>query len=426
MSATRQNVLIGIIICLTSQVYWNFFVEGFRVSTAVILLPVLLMTLAKQQRPVQVGGWIGLAVFCFRTCTELLSGTALLRAMLDAFPGTVFYLFYCFLFGLLLRRRHLFSLTRIGMLISICDFASNIVELSVKTHLRFAGITERTVLYLVTIALVRAALAVLCLVGERHYRSLLTRAEHEARYQKLFLMTTGLKNEIYFMRKNSEEIESVMSNAYTLYEKLSELELPPETQKVALSIARDVHEIKKDYIRIIQGLEQEVVEQYDENTMSCKDILRILEDATWRSIEEKKLQVQLEFRINHDFQTKKHYALMAILKNLVGNALEAIEASGKDRGKITVDQWMQNNTYFFTITDTGCGIKEQDQKRIFQMGFSTKFDYKTGNIYRGVGLSGVKMTLEEQLGGTVTVQSSLGEYTTFTVEIPRQKLEEYR
>ena len=60
------------------------------------------------------------------------------------------------------------------------------------------------------------------------------------------------------------------------------------------------------------------------------------------------------------------------------------------------------------------------------MGFSTKFDYKTGNIYRGVGLSGVKMTLEEQLGGTITVQSSLGEYTTFTVEIPRQKLEEYR
>lgn len=426
MNATRQNVLIGLVITLTSQVYWNFFVEGFRVSTAVILLPVLLLTLAKQQRPLQVGVWLSIAVFCFRTCTELLSSTPLDRAMQDAFPGTVFYLFYCFLFGLLLRRRHLLSLTRIGLLISICDFTSNMVELAVKTHLGFAGITGRTLLYLAAIAFVRATLAVLCLAGERHYRSLLTQAEHEARYQKLFLMTTGLKNEIYFMRKNSEEIESVMSNAYTLYEKLSELELPPETQKVALSIARDVHEIKKDYIRIIQGLEKEVVDQYDENSMSCKDILRILEDATWRTIEEKKLQVQLEFRINHDFETKRHYALMAILKNLVGNALEAIEASGKSRGKITVDEWLQNGAYLFTISDTGCGIKEKDQGRIFQMGFSTKFDYKTGNIYRGVGLSGVKMTLEEQFGGTVSVQSSLGEYTTFTVEIPRQKLEESR
>lgn len=424
MNATRQNILISVVITLTSQVYWNFFVEGFRVSTAVILLPVLLLTMAKQQRPVQVGAWLSGVVFCFRTCTELLSGMGLARAMGDAFPGTVFYLCYCFLFGLLLRRRHLLSLARIGLLIAICDFSSNLIELSVKTHLAFQGITSRTVLYLAAIAAVRAALAVLCLAGERHYRSLLTKAEHEARYQKLFLMTTGLKNEIYFMRKNSEEIEAVMSNAYTLYEKLSELEMPPETQKVALSIARDVHEIKKDYIRIIQGLEKEMVEQYDEASMSCRDMMRILEDATWRNVEEKKLQVQLEFHVNCNFETRRHYALMAILKNLVGNALEAVEASGKGRGKITVDEWQQNGAFFFTVSDTGCGIKEQDQKRIFQMGFSTKFDYKTGNIYRGVGLSGVKMTVEEQFGGTVTVQSVLGEYTTFTVEIPRQKLEE--
>ncbi len=49
--------------------------------------------------------------------------------------------------------------------------------------------------------------------------------EHENRYRRLFLMTTGLKNEIYFMRKNSEEIESVMANAYKLYEKLNEMDV---------------------------------------------------------------------------------------------------------------------------------------------------------------------------------------------------------
>ena len=96
--------------------------------------------------------------------------------------------------------------------------------------------------------------------------------EHENRYRRLFLMTTGLKNEIYFMKKNSEEIESVMSNAYRLYERLSAMDVPDDMKKMSLSIARDVHEIKKDYIRIIQGIEQEISEEYDEKQMSFQDL----------------------------------------------------------------------------------------------------------------------------------------------------------
>ncbi len=100
-------------------------------------------------------------------------------------------------------------------------------------------------------------------------------------------MTTGLKNEIYFMRKNSEEIESVMANAYKLYEKLNEMDVPDDMKHMSLSIARDVHEIKKDYIRIIQGIEEEISEEYDEKRMSFQDILKILEDTTYHMLEAK-------------------------------------------------------------------------------------------------------------------------------------------
>ena len=85
-------------------------------------------------------------------------------------------------------------------------------------------------------------------------------------------MTTGLKNEIYFMRKNSEEIESVMGNAYKLYERLSEMEGVSEDMKqMSLAIARDVHEIKKDYIRIIQGIEEEISEETEEAALEDAD-----------------------------------------------------------------------------------------------------------------------------------------------------------
>ena len=63
------------------------------------------------------------------------------------------------------------------------------------------------------------------------------------------------------MRKNSEEIESVMANAYKLYEKLNEMDVPEDMKHMSLAIARDVHEIKKDYIRIIQGIEEEISEE---------------------------------------------------------------------------------------------------------------------------------------------------------------------
>ena len=63
-------------------------------------------------------------------------------------------------------------------------------------------------------------------------------------------------------------------------------------------------------------------------------------------------------------------------------------------------------------------------ERVFQMGYSTKFDTKTGNIYRGMGLTGAKMSLEEELGGSIWVDSTPGERTTFWVRIPAAVLEE--
>jgi len=48
-----------------------------------------------------------------------------------------------------------------------------------------------------------------------------------------------------------------------------------------------------------------------------------------------------------------------------------------------------------SVCDDGPGISEKNLPRVFQHGFSTKFDQITGNIYRGVGLSGVKSVVEE-------------------------------
>ena len=48
MKSWRRTLAIGFIIAITSQLYWNVFVNNFRVSASVILLPVLIMTVGSQ------------------------------------------------------------------------------------------------------------------------------------------------------------------------------------------------------------------------------------------------------------------------------------------------------------------------------------------------------------------------------------------
>ena len=72
--------------------------------------------------------------------------------------------------------------------------------------------------------------------------------------------------------------------------------------------------------------------------------------------------------------------------------------------------------------DDGPGISAKQMGKIFRLGYSTKFDGKTGNIYRGVGLVGVKQSVEEYFGGTISVESEPGEKTCFRVVIPEEKL----
>ena len=69
-------------------------------------------------------------------------------------------------------------------------------------------------------------------------------------------------------------------------------------KQMSLAIARDVHEIKKDYFRIIQGIEEEIGSEYEEESMSFQDILQILQSSTYHMIAAKGLDIKLVFSCN--------------------------------------------------------------------------------------------------------------------------------
>jgi len=102
--------------------------------------------------------------------------------------------------------------------------------------------------------------------------------------------------------------------------------------------------------------------------------------------------------------------LQQIFLNLVNNAFQAMS----DGGHLSISAREEaDDTLVFAVKDDGCGIPESDKKRIFDPFFSTK--KKTGGT--GLGLS-ITFGLVQELGGSMTVKSKLGQGTTFSITMP--------
>lgn len=412
LSVWQRQLLIGVVVALTSQVHLSLWAEGFRVSAAAILYPVLLITLLGDRRRPDTGLVTGLCVLLIRVAIDLLGGMPLSHSLLIEYPGGVFYLCYDALLCLLISDRRAVPPLRLSLSLWLCDFASNLLNLWLSS--RFTMLTN--LLPLAGVALVRSLTACAILWAGQGYRQLLLRSEHEQRYRRLFLMTANLKTELYFLKKDAEDIEGVMSGAYRLYEKLEGRQAPEELTSLALSIARDVHEVKKDNLRIIRGLEEDVAEAYDHQAMTLSDLLSILEVSTRQFLGKKRECIRLECQYRRDLPIREHYRLLSVLKNLVTNAAEAIQAD-RGRGTVRVTIGTEEDRFRLTVADDGPGIPPRAMKMLFQVGYSTKFNEATGDINRGVGLPAVQYIMDE-LGGAVRVESESGRGTTFFVDLP--------
>jgi signal transduction histidine kinase len=102
------------------------------------------------------------------------------------------------------------------------------------------------------------------------------------------------------------------------------------------------------------------------------------------------------------------FALGRVLRNLVLNALQATPPGGRVWIEVTGD----HETVQVHVCDTGCGIPADRIHAIFEDFVTTK--------RRGLGLGlAISRKIVEQLGGTITVTSTVGEGSQFTLAFPR-------
>ncbi|RZU31031.1 two-component system sensor histidine kinase NtrB [Blastococcus saxobsidens] len=105
--------------------------------------------------------------------------------------------------------------------------------------------------------------------------------------------------------------------------------------------------------------------------------------------------------------------LNQVFLNLIVNAADAIEETGR-RGAITVTTALDGDDVIVCISDTGGGISDDVRAKIFDPFFTTK-DVGRGS---GQGLPLARGVVQEGHGGTLTLESVLGQGTTFTVRLP--------
>ncbi|HEV2551120.1 MAG TPA: GAF domain-containing protein [Stellaceae bacterium] len=101
-----------------------------------------------------------------------------------------------------------------------------------------------------------------------------------------------------------------------------------------------------------------------------------------------------------------------VLLNLVGNAIKFT-----DEGEVEIAAAAADGHFTLTVRDTGPGIAEADRERIF--GEFQQIDDSNTRKKGGTGLGlAISKRMVEMQGGTIAVESALGQGSTFRVTLP--------
>lgn len=133
---------------------------------------------------------------------------------------------------------------------------------------------------------------------------------------------------------------------------------------------------------------------------------------------DRKIEIQVELPAAELTVRADEEGIRAILNNLVDNALKYTPP----QGRVTLRTRVDETTATIEVQDTGIGIAEKDQARIFERFYRVDKARSRELGGTGLGLSIVKH-LAQAFGGRVGVESTLKKGSTFRVSLSRKCLD---
>jgi signal transduction histidine kinase len=172
------------------------------------------------------------------------------------------------------------------------------------------------------------------------------------------------------------------------------------TLQLKLEVAR-INQQVSDFLRYSKPLKLEL------RPILIKDVIEDSLNIVRHQAEEQDVTIAVSQEPDKVTVKADSEVLRSVFNNLFLNAVQAMPGGGELRIAISTEAELA----VIEIADTGSGIPEENLSKIFEPYFSTK---ETGT---GLGLAIVKRTVDEHRG-TITVESTAGSSTKFTVKLP--------
>jgi signal transduction histidine kinase len=144
--------------------------------------------------------------------------------------------------------------------------------------------------------------------------------------------------------------------------------------------------------------------------------MNVVVQAAFTSVEalaaEKKLKLKVMVPTDLTIGKGDEQRIAQVLLNLLGNAIKFTE-----EGEVRVEVTASNETFLVSVSDTGPGLSEADQNKIFE-----DFQQADSSSTRGKGGTGLGLSISKRIiemhGGHIWVESTLGKGLTFWFKLP--------
>lgn len=245
----------------------------------------------------------------------------------------------------------------------------------------------------------------------------------EKRNAELELMRERQINEVKtsFLFNLSHDIRTPM-NAIMGYTELSRKHI--DEKEVLSNYLEKVYDSSKHLLSLIDDLLEMNNLQSDEleikyEVCNLGEQLKMITEMFRAQADQNNITIEEEFDDIDDNVYVDAKRLRRVLGNLIDNAVKFTP----DGGRVTVAVSKKNTSksgysrYTFMVKDTGVGMTEEFMKHMYEAFEREETSTKTGSIGTGLGLTITKRMLD-LMGGTIKVESTKGEETVFSVELP--------
>lgn len=148
------------------------------------------------------------------------------------------------------------------------------------------------------------------------------------------------------------------------------------------------------------------------------EVIKDVVDNFALQLEEKQGQAEVLLNASNDLVNADEVHFSNLVNNLIDNAVKYAKENAPLRLKITTQS--NDKNIVIRVEDNGIGMNKETVKRVFERFYRAH----TGNIHNvkgfGLGLSYVK-TMVHAHNGTITVDSTLGKGSIFTMTLPLKK-----